>query len=108
MCFVESEIAYASLPFSPSPLPLRVFQEDPAAAHEAVHGHRQGPPAESEEEKDGRTDGRKHWALRPQKPLRLLRDGEVGGGEGVRDFISNTYSLYCQHQNDSALRWAVA
>ena len=23
---------------------------------------------------------RKHWALRPQKPLRLKRDGEVGGG----------------------------
>ena len=23
---------------------------------------------------------RKHWALRPQKPLRLIRDGEVGGG----------------------------
>ena len=22
---------------------------------------------------------RKHWALRPQKPLRLIRDGEVGG-----------------------------
>ena len=25
-------------------------------------------------------EGRKHWALRPQKPLRLIRDGEVGGG----------------------------
>ena len=24
-------------------------------------------------------EGRKHGALRPQKPLRLLRDGEVGG-----------------------------
>ena len=23
--------------------------------------------------------GRKHGALRPQKPLRLIRDGEVGG-----------------------------
>ena len=23
--------------------------------------------------------GWKHWALRPQKPLRLIRDGEVGG-----------------------------
>ena len=23
--------------------------------------------------------GRKHWAFRPQKPLRLIRDGEVGG-----------------------------
>ena len=22
---------------------------------------------------------RKHWALRPQKPLRLIRDGDVGG-----------------------------
>ena len=79
MCFVESEIAYASLPFSPSPLPLRVFQDDPAAAHEAAHGHRQGRLAESEEEEDGRIYGRKHWALRPQKPLRLIRDGEVGG-----------------------------
>ena len=29
-------------------------------------------------------DGRKHWALRPQKPLRLIRDGEVGGGGGSR------------------------
>ena len=48
----------------------------------------------------------KQWALRPQKQLRLLRDGEVGGG-GVRSFISNTYSLHCHHQNDSALRWAV-
>ena len=47
---------------------------------------------------------RKHWALRPQKPLRLIRDGEVGGS---RIFISNTYSLHCYHQNDSALRWAV-
>ena len=49
---------------------------------------------------------RKHWALHPQKSLRLIRDREVGGG-GVRNFISNTYLLHCQHQNDSALRWAV-
>ena len=49
---------------------------------------------------------RKHLALRPQKPLRLIRDGEVGGG-AVRKFISNTYSQHCHHQNDSALRWAV-
>ena len=27
---------------------------------------------------EGGTD-RKHWVLRPQKPLRLIRDGEVGG-----------------------------
>ena len=26
-----------------------------------------------------RKQGRKHGALRPQKPLRLIRDGEVGG-----------------------------
>ena len=26
-----------------------------------------------------RSTERKHWALRPQKPLRLIRDGEVGG-----------------------------
>ena len=41
----------------------------------------------------------------------LIRDGEVGGGGGGggggRDFFSNTYSLHCHHQNDSALRWAV-
>ena len=43
---------------------------------------------------------RKHGALRPQKPLRLIRDGEVGGS-GI--FISNTY---CHHQNDPALRRA--
>ena len=49
---------------------------------------------------------RKHWALRPQKPLRLIRDGEVGGGGG-RNFISKTYSLHCHHHNNSALRWAV-
>ena len=47
--------------------------------------------------------GSKHGALRPQKPLRPIRAGEVGGWE----FISNTYSLHCHHQNDSALRWAV-
>ena len=46
---------------------------------------------------------RKHWALRPQKPLRLIRDGEVGGSEF---FLSDTYSLHRHHQNDSALRWA--
>ena len=44
---------------------------------------------------------RKHGALRPQKPFRLSRDGEVGGS-GI--FIFNTYSLHCRHQNDSALR----
>ena len=49
-------------------------------------------------------EGRKHGALRPQKPLRLIRDGEVGGS-GI--FVSNAYSLHCHHQNDSALRWAV-
>ena len=42
--------------------------------------------------------------LRPQKPLKLIRDGEVGGS-GI--FISSIYSLHCHHQNDSALRWEV-
>ena len=28
------------------------------------------------------------------------------GSWGVGNFISNTYSLHCHHQNDSALRWA--
>ena len=46
-------------------------------------------------------DGRKHGTLRPQKPVRLIRDGEAGGS---RIFIPNTYSLHCHHQNDSALR----
>ena len=53
----------------------------------------------------GNGEGRKHGALRPQKPLRLIRDGEVGGS-GILYF--NTYSLHCHHQNDSALKWAVA
>ena len=48
--------------------------------------------------------GRKRRALRPQKPWRLIRDGEVGGS-GI--FISNTYWLCRHHQNDSAWRWAV-
>ena len=43
--------------------------------------------------------------------IRLIRDGEKGGGEGVwkwgkREIIY--LSLHCHHQNDSipALRWA--
>ena len=48
--------------------------------------------------------GRKHRALRPQKPLRLIRDGEVGWSGII--FIPYTYSLRYHHQNDSALRWA--
>ena len=46
-------------------------------------------------------EGRKHGALRPQKPLRFIWDGEVGGS-GI--FISNIHSLHCHHQNDSALK----
>ena len=46
---------------------------------------------------------RKHWASRPQTPLRLIRDGEVGKSG---NFIFNTYSLHYHHQNDSALTWA--
>ena len=53
---------------------------------------------------EGSIDSGQHGALRPQKPLRLIRDGEVGG---LGNFISNTYFLHCQHQNDSALRWTV-
>ena len=34
---------------------------------------------------------------------RLIRDG---GSWGAGSFISNTNSLHCLHQNDSALRWA--
>ena len=44
-------------------------------------------------------EGRKHGALRPWKPFRLIRDGEVRGS-GI--FIANTYSLHCHHQNDSS------
>ena len=50
--------------------------------------------------------GRKHGALRPQKPLRLIKDGEVGGSGFFVIFLSGTYLLLCHHQNDSALRWA--
>ena len=42
-------------------------------------------------------------ALRPQKPFRLIRGGDVGGSGIV---ISNSYSLHCHHHNDSALRRA--
>ena len=31
----------------------------------------------------------------------------VCGGGGGKSFISNTYSLHCHHQNDSAWSWAV-
>ena len=34
----------------------------------------------------------------------LLGTGRLGG---VNNYISNTYSLHCHHQNDSASRWAV-
>ena len=47
-------------------------------------------------------EGRRLGALRPQKPLRLIRDGEVGGSGS---FISNTCSLHCHHQNDAAIRY---
>ena len=42
----------------------------------------------------------KSWWL---KLVGLIRDGEVGGSEIL---ISNTYSLHCYHQNDSALKRA--
>ena len=48
---------------------------------------------------------RKHWALRPQKPLRLIRDEEVRG-LGILN-LTPTHYLHCHHQNDSALKWAV-
>ena len=34
----------------------------------------------------------------------LLGTGRLGG---FRNYISNTYSLHCHHQNDSALKWAI-
>ena len=43
-------------------------------------------------------EGRKHGALRPQKPLRLIRDGEVRGGGG-REILYLTPTR-CHHQND--------
>ena len=36
---------------------------------------------------------RKHWALRPQKPLGLIRDGEVGGGGG-QEYLYLTPTRY--------------
>ena len=39
----------------------------------------------------GRTD-RKHGAVRPQKPLRLIRDGEVGGS-GISYLTSTRYTV---------------
>ena len=45
--------------------------------------------------------GSKHGALRPQKSLGLIGDGEVGGS-GI--YISNTYSLHCHHQNDFCIK----
>ena len=45
---------------------------------------------------------KKRGALFPQKPLTLIRDGEVGGSGS---FISNTCSLHCHHQNDAAIRY---
>ena len=48
---------------------------------------------------------RKHGAsLPPQKPVRLIRDGEAGGS-GI--FISNTYSFSRHHRNDFTLGRAV-
>ena len=62
--------------------------------------------SEAEKRRPCRKEGRKHGALHPQEPVRFItniRDGEVGAGEGgVRNFISNTSSLHCHHQNDSA------
>ena len=56
-------------------------------------------------------EGRQHWALRPQKPLRLSRDWEEvcvcvcvwGGG---REFISIP-TRYTVTTRMTALRWAV-
>ena len=45
--------------------------------------------------------GRKHGALRPQKPLRLSRDGEVGGG-GQKFQVGSCVS----HFNVSLIVWA--
>ena len=52
-------------------------------------------------------EGRKHLALRPQKPLTSLRLIRDWGSWGVGNFVSNTYWLRCHRQNDSALRWAI-
>ena len=39
-----------------------------------------------------RKEGRKHGALRPQKPLRLIRDGEVGGS-GILYLTPTRYTV---------------
>ena len=57
---------------------------------------------------------RKHLALRPQKPLRLIRDGEVGGSEilyltPTRYSVSTTMILVGScviHFNVSLIVWA--
>ena len=42
-------------------------------------------------ERDGERE-RKHLALRPQKPLRLIRDGEVGGS-GILYLTHTRYTV---------------
>ena len=37
-------------------------------------------------------EGRKHGALRPQKPLRLIRDGEIGGS-GILYLTPTLYTV---------------
>ena len=43
--------------------------------------------------KEGERGERKRWALRPQKPVRLIRDEDVWGGGG-REFLFLTPTRY--------------
>ena len=52
-----------------------------------------------------RRNGKKHGALRPQKPSRLIRDGEDEGGGRGQEFLYLTPTRYTV-TNDSTLRWA--
>ena len=45
------------------------------------------------------TDRKETLGFTSTETIQAYRDGEVGGS-GI--FISNTYSLHCHHQNDSA------
>ena len=44
--------------------------------------------------RDGEVGEKETWALRPQKPLRLIRDGEVGGEETWGFTFTETIKAY--------------
>ena len=49
------------------------------------------------------------WCLTPTKTIRLIRDGEMGGGGGMDFFLGGGegviyLSLHCHHQKDSCIK----